>query len=462
MPLWRRSGGRLMTSPGGVMRSPPSRSPKGRPSHTKPCAAVRNRSCGSSRRWAPDCGNTVRSPRPAIRIPGPGRPLTGLLFSLLFLAGPALVLWGVLVNPSVGGLVFVVIYSVVHGGIAAAFFSDQYGRAVTVDSKTYALAGAGEEFTWVDYYASGDIVANGPVVDSTSEPPAPGWPHEVEVHNRGSWFSDHKSYLANVEEFLGDLVPRLIGLGSDDAPRNTGQAAAAARRYWRVKWLVAARVLVVATATALLLRLYVHRTVIGARVIDFIPVPVRKLGTLAAKPFADLPIPGLSAPVVGVLSIALAGWVTYAILKLVWRRWDRRDSEIFFSGKEYDAGGVPFGVFLAGVAVVAAAAVGAVLSVWFNADLLGAVFDTMPSLPKPLLTLGVMAFSAGALYRGTAGTESERSPGSIVAPRRGPCYWCRNKPCGAELFLAGRWACTHAARGTGAHRGGRCRGAGAR
>ena len=351
-------------------------------------------------------------------IPGAGRaaarPWDALFFIVcvvMFLSGPVWVGWLVLVDPSFGRLAIAGLVALVHGGMIWAFFTIQYGRSLVVDAATYALPGAGSTFTWVDYYASVDLVAGGPVIDPTGEPP-PGWPREVPVHNRASWFTDHGSYLANVDGFLGDLVPRLLRPSDADRLPGPGHVAATARRFWRVQWLVAARVLVVLTGVAMLVRFYGDRNAIGSTVTGILPEVVTRVAALAVKPFAELSLPSIRASAVGVLAVALATGAIYAVLLMTWRQWDRRDTERYLAGAEPDAGGWAFVIFLAALVatiLVAVDAVGGLFRPVGPAAALVAALAAVPLPPIQLLLGGVLAFLAGALYRGTAHPGTGRS-----------------------------------------------------
>jgi hypothetical protein len=344
----------------------------------------------------------------------PWQSLVAVLFGAYFLLAPTAILVGVVAG-SIGfwGTLLSIPGMLGHGFLAYLFFADQYGQSLVVDPRKYALPGAGRRFVWVDYYASADPVPNGPVADPDSGGALPGWPCEVLVYNRASWFSDHRRYLTNVEELFGDLVPRLMDLGGRGGSWADRQPAAAARRRWRVRWLAAARALVTVTTVLMVLSFLGDHARIGAGVLDFLPGVVRKLGSLAAEPFSKLPLPSLSAAAVGVLSVVLAGWVVYALLVVVWRRWEHRDGETFFSGADFDAGGRPFGVFLVGTAVVAVAALEAATSLWFEAHPLAELVASVGALPWPskeLLVTGVAAFLAVALLLGAAPIPFRKRP----------------------------------------------------
>jgi hypothetical protein len=344
-----------------------------------------------------------------------GRPWEALFivgFTLFWLAGPIWVGWIVLADPSPGRLIFAGFYAIVHGLMIWAAFQSQYGRPMVVDPMKYALPGAGSAFTWVDYYASADLVACGPVIDPTAEP-QPGWPHEITVYNRASWFGDHGSYLANVDGFLGDLIPRLMSPSDGDRPPEPRQAVATARRYWRVQWLVGARVLAVLTGVAALLRVSGNLGAIGAEATGLLPEAVTRLVALAVKAYAELPLPAVSPAGFGLLTVALATVAVYMVLLLAWRRWDRRDAERYLAGAEPDAGGWPFAVFVAAFLVTTLVTVVTVVSLFQPggpARMLAAALAAV-TLPPQLLAAGMLTFLAVALYRGTALPSTHEQPG---------------------------------------------------
>ena len=327
-----------------------------------------------------------------------------VFFTVFFMAGPIWVGWQIVANPGLGSVLALAGYTLVHGLLVWAAFSSEYGRSRVVDPATYALPSVGQPCTWVDYYASADLVAAGPVIDPTPAPPA-GWPLEVPIFNRGSWLHDHGAYLANVDGFLGDLIPRLMNPRAADQPAGGRQAIAAARRFWRVQWLVFTRALVVLTGAAVALHLWSHLGAVGAGAGDRLPEVLSNLLKLATKTYAELPLPGVSPAVIGLLMLSLATWIVYALLAMLWRRWESRDVSRYLAGCEPDAGGWPFAVFvaaLAGTLLVAADAVGSL--VW-SAGPVSRSADALTSIPLPpkqLMMPATLTFLAGVLYFGTA------------------------------------------------------------
>jgi hypothetical protein len=121
-------------------------------------------------------------------------------------------------------------------------------------------------FTWNDYYASADPVANGPLVPPRQQHQTGGdnvtlLPRACdEVYNSASVTFDHNGYLRNQDDFLprllNDLVDAAYGDTTDSAqppelvPR-TYIKAASRRRRRLVRWLVTARIAAVALFTAL-------------------------------------------------------------------------------------------------------------------------------------------------------------------------------------------------------------------
>jgi hypothetical protein len=340
-----------------------------------------------------------------------------VFFTVWYLGGPIWIGWQILADPGLSSVLALGGYMLVHGLLVWVAFSSEYGRSRVVDATTYTLPSIGHPCTWVDYYASADLVAGGPVIDPTPEPPA-GWPHEVPVYNRGSWLHDHGAYLANVDGFLGDLVPRLMSPRTADQPAGEHQAVAAARRFWRVQWLVVTRAVVVLTGVAVALRLWGHLGAMGAGANDRLPEVLSDLLELATKTYAELPLPGVSPAAFGLLMLALATWATYALLVLLWRWWDRRDVERYLAGSEPDAGSWPFAVFVAALVVTLLVAVDAVGSLVWSVGPVSTVADALAAIPLPprqLMTPATLAFLAGVLYLGTAPPRAEGKPDLSVA-----------------------------------------------
>ncbi len=205
-----------------------------------------------------------------------------VLFTVWYLGGPIWVGWQILADPGLKLLLAFGGYMLVHGLLVWAVFNSEYGRSRVVDATTYALPSVGNACTGIDYYASADLVSGGPIIDPTPKPPA-GWPHEVPVYNRASWFHDHGAYLSNIDGFLGDLIPRLTSPQTADQPPAEHQAAAAARRFWRVRWLVFTRAVVMLAGLAVLVRLWAHLDALGAGASERLPAVVGDLVKLATK-----------------------------------------------------------------------------------------------------------------------------------------------------------------------------------
>jgi len=122
------------------------------------------------------------------------------------------------------------------------------------------------DFLWTDFYASADPVSNGPLISGIAEEnctsgicrgfvASPSPCHEV--YNGGSLLTDHNSYLRNQDQFLPGLLNALVTAAYCDGCNNTADRPlvtrddldqASQRRRWLVRWLVAARVLMVGVA----------------------------------------------------------------------------------------------------------------------------------------------------------------------------------------------------------------------
>jgi hypothetical protein len=108
------------------------------------------------------------------------------------------------------------------------------------------LPGAGEDFSWIDYFASADPVSSGPIGTEDAHRPSIC----VEVHNQASVLTDHTAYLRNENQFLPRLINDLVAVAYggekdyDPAIHLVSTArlhAAHRRRRHLVKWLIAGR-----------------------------------------------------------------------------------------------------------------------------------------------------------------------------------------------------------------------------
>lgn len=191
----------------------------------------------------------------------------------------------------------------------------------------------GAEKGWLDLYASHDPVPNGPlfttdVACATSR----------RILNRASVLRDHSSYWTNSEEFVATIAAVAAAAGGQvTAPPGTTAglvaAIAPARRRWRIRWLRAARVLVVALASYSLWRDWDRLDLVGARALS---VAVRVLDLLPFAPVGSATIRAAATDQwVGVASVGAAAVLGYAVLLAIWTWWDRDDTRRFLARGRY-------------------------------------------------------------------------------------------------------------------------------
>lgn len=125
------------------------------------------------------------------------------------------------------------------------------------------------QFSWIDYYASADPVANGPLNTRAAEDRVCTEPSPCnEVYNFRSLLADHNGYLRNHDELLSRLLNDLVAAAYGRHPTG-GQSeallvsdvalmAASKHRRHRIAWLVRARMVAIALGVVQFFYLPVH------------------------------------------------------------------------------------------------------------------------------------------------------------------------------------------------------------
>jgi hypothetical protein len=214
---------------------------------------------------------------------------------------------------------------------------------------------------WINYYASADPVSNGPLFEQER----PLWMTEVEVWNHASILSDHTSYAACPDGFLGLLAIDLLRQQEVDpeltADWSTRVRDALRRRWWRVWWLSASRVLAAVGAVAGAISIWSrgHLEDVGGVLsfvkggVHYVSLPVRNALGLSRDVIGDTTL-------TGIILVALVVAAGYLLLVALWKQWEAVDLRGFFSrGDRPPAplGGVPFGLFVTSLALVTTLAV---------------------------------------------------------------------------------------------------------
>jgi hypothetical protein len=206
------------------------------------------------------------------------------------------------------------------------------GLRRTMHLKNPLLPGFDDDFEWVDYYATFDLVPNGALFEDAD--PSDPRPKGIQVHNRGSAWSDHRTYLLNNDEFVPNLACKLaeaVGLRLDTVHGGDRLLLNCARRWrrWRVKWLVTGRTLIFLASFLGAFRLRYRLPIYGQQVIDATPRLVRALVGKLLGPFSGLPFPLTAAQVVGLAAWLVATGAAYCLLFSLWRMWEETDLRHF-------------------------------------------------------------------------------------------------------------------------------------
>jgi hypothetical protein len=196
---------------------------------------------------------------------------------------------------------------------------------------------------WVDCHATQDPVPNGPLLDPPECVAAEGgeraeFPHSVPLCNEASTGADHTGYWRNLDEFVSLVVAELTALPGGKRsilmPQPVWGVAIAARRRWRVKWLVAVRWAATLSAALAIMDGWTDwRALLGwlaQRISGW-------LGSLAGRPSgrgAPLAL-GVLRPTLGML---LMVFLIAAVARGLWRRWNATEMHTAIRGgraKEY-------------------------------------------------------------------------------------------------------------------------------
>jgi hypothetical protein len=204
---------------------------------------------------------------------------------------------------------------------------------------------------WVNYYASLDPVSNGPLFGE----PRPAV-EEIEVWNHSSMVSDHTSYTKSPDDFMALLVMKLFSKVGGAASPATIAVIDRARwcRWWRVWWLSASRLVVLASGAIAAYGVRHRLDSIGARITGHTPDFVTTIVHTLAKPVRAMYLIGdvSSATLVGAVTVAVLFAAAYVVIALLWRSWDGKEVSQFFARQEGYVtanrfGGLHFVVFVA-------------------------------------------------------------------------------------------------------------------
>ena len=294
------------------------------------------------------------------------------------------------------GSMGVLLLLVLYGSVGLALLADvlHAGRPLRAAHRL-RLPGAGERFTWVEYAATADPVPQGALIEDVDAARFGGWPVFMSVSNEAALWRDHHLYWANRDEFLPDLIRRILTVGGVDVCQPGDDELlerARRRRAARVTALSRARLVVAATAVAIGIRLLNTWTRLGTDLLMVTPHPLRRLVGTTLKPFEPL-YPGQSwaARLIGLLVWAGLCIAVLYVTHLLWLGWQARDVRRLFARQPCDTGGpsrVAFSLLIGAiVAALAWAVTGNVLPDAARA-LLGAI-PPLPPLPKDLAFVAV-------------------------------------------------------------------------
>jgi hypothetical protein len=284
----------------------------------------------------------------------------------------------------------------------------------------FRLPGVEDSLRWIDYYASADPVPNGPLFDNP-----PPWITSKEVHNRGAVFTDHTAYWKNSDGFIASLVQELSALtacplaavcAGDDVRLREAQE----RRRWRVKWLIAARLFIVASAASALWSARAHLAETGAPVTNAVEVATSRLPSLFAGLLTELAaLVGLDDPrVVAVGTVAIGVWALYAVVAWLWSVWGHHDLRHLVRRRPVDEGGIGFIAFVASVGLATAVLLTiAVTGTFESLPAAGAAIAT--AFPRLWLAAVVM-FAASVIWEPRRPKLGARIPFLAIAPDASP------------------------------------------
>ncbi len=235
------------------------------------------------------------------------------------LAGAALFWFGMMALIMVGNPVWGVVASV--GVIALLGFGNRATKAVPATLPAGPL-GAASTKPWVDFFATHDPVPCGPL---GTLPKFSKLYQSNEVHNRGSFLTDHTTYWQNAEEVVGrvaSIIAQAAGFpwlenAVPDVPAL--QCCLDRSRRQRVGWLVFARLTAVACTAMIGI---VHR----AAILDMVIWSWQSVGSkLASAPTAASAFPGRAA-VWQALSPLVPLIIYRTALESIWREWGSREA----------------------------------------------------------------------------------------------------------------------------------------
>jgi hypothetical protein len=214
---------------------------------------------------------------------------------------------------------------------------------------------------WVNYYASLDPVSNGPLFGER-RPEV----EEIEVWNHASMVTDHTSYTKSPDDFMALLVMKLFSkVGAVPSPETVAVLKRARWcRWWRVWWLSASRLVVLAAAVIAAYGVRHRLDSIGERIIGHTPEFLATIVQTLAKPVRAMYLVGnvSSATLVGVATVAVLFAAAYIVIGLLWRSWDGKEVARFFARdagylKAHRYGGAHFVLFAASLIALLAVAI---------------------------------------------------------------------------------------------------------
>jgi hypothetical protein len=293
----------------------------------------------------------------------------------------------IFINPlSFGGLSAVALLAL-WSSIVLALMLDalRAGRPLRA-ARRLRLPGAGDRFSWIDYVATADPVPQGALVEAHDAAQFGGWPTFVPVSNEAAVWRDHKLYWANREEFLADLIRRVLAAGGVELTRPAEAellAAARRRRAARVAALSRARLVVAGLAAAVGVRLLDTWERLGTDLLSDSPQPLRSPIAKLLEPFAPF-YPGQmwAGRLAGLVVWAAACFALLYVVHLMWLGWQARDVQRLFAREPYDTGGP------ARLAFSLLTGVSALIVIWAVTgdalpDAAGWLIDLLPTLPRP-------------------------------------------------------------------------------
>ncbi|WP_411726116.1 hypothetical protein [Methyloglobulus sp.] len=217
-----------------------------------------------------------------------------------------------------------------------------------------------------DYYTSSDLV---PSFQGNASVP---------VHNRGSVLSDHTSYIANIDEFVGSLIIDILNfVGRPLLGTEKAVSGAVKRRQWRVLWLQRIRRIAL-LFTMIIFASYWQPQIYIPRFDPFIQQQGLKiLGLGYLQEYTQMRLE--QTPEIDIVINSLFIWIIYWLLSKLWAWWEADDLEAYFGKKPYQSnpvGMISFGfvtvvfiesavMYLLGILTLWGSVIGVIISLVF-------------------------------------------------------------------------------------------------